>query len=93
VKDTPFHATSTVSCSLGDAAPGSSQCEFGVIRGTLGNAEVYVTPPGGFERVPSFAGGKVSYDSESKVKVRKKGDDVVSSMCRGIQVKKICVLV
>ncbi|MFK7848893.1 MAG: hypothetical protein AB8G77_26635 [Rhodothermales bacterium] len=75
VKDTPFHATGTVSCSMGDAVKGSSQCEFGVIRGTLGNAEVHVTPPGGFKRVLTFAGRKVSSDSDSKVKASKKGDD------------------
>ena len=75
VNDTPFDATGTVSCSMGDAAPGSSQCEFGVIRGTSGNAEVHVTPPGGFERVLTFADGIVSSDSDAEVKTSKKGDD------------------
>ena len=75
VKGTPYHATGKVSCSMGDSAPGSSQCEFGVIRGTPGNAEVQVTPPGGFKRVLTFAGGKVSAADGSKVKAVRSGDD------------------
>ena len=75
VKGTPYHATGKVPCSMGDAAPGSSQCEFGVIRGTPGNAEVHVTSPGGFKRVLTFAGGKVSADGGSTVKTSRSGDD------------------
>jgi hypothetical protein len=52
----PYHATGKVPCSMGDSAPGSLQCEFGVIRGKPGHAEVQVTPPGGFKRILTFAG-------------------------------------
>lgn len=75
VKGTPYHATGKVSCSMGDAAPGSLQCEFGVIRGTPGNAEVHVTPPGGFKRVLTFAGGKVSAGGGAKAKAGRSGDN------------------
>lgn len=75
VKGTPYHATGKVPCSMGNAASGSSQCEFGVIRGTPGSAEVHVTPPGGFKRVLTFAGGKVSADGRSKMKASRSGDN------------------
>lgn len=74
VKGTKYHATGTVACSMGDAAPGSAQCEFGVIRGSAGNAEVHVTPPGGLERVLTFLGDKVTAPGE-QVKVERQGDD------------------
>ncbi|GAA0783143.1 MULTISPECIES: hypothetical protein [Pseudomonadati] len=73
VNDITFHATGSVSCSLGDAQ-GSLQCEFGVIRTTLGNAEVHVTPPDGLKRILIFSGEKVSSDRYSTVKVSKKQD-------------------
>lgn len=75
VKGTPYHATGKLPCSMGDAAPGSAQCEFGVIRGKVGNAEVHVTPPGGFERVLTFIGSKVTSDAGAKVKASKSGDE------------------
>jgi hypothetical protein len=74
VKGTPYHATGQVPCSMGSAPPGSAQCDFGVIRGKPGNAEVHVKPPGGFERVLTFAGGKVTADSGATVKANKTGD-------------------
>jgi hypothetical protein len=74
VKGTPYHATGQVPCSMGDAPRGSAQCEFGVIRGKPGNAEVHVTPPGGFKRVLIFAGGEVSSEGDAKVKASKSGD-------------------
>jgi hypothetical protein len=74
VKGTPYHATGKLPCSLGDAAPGSAQCEFGVIRGKPGNAEVHVTPSGGLERVLTFAGAKVTSTDDAKVKAGKRGD-------------------
>jgi hypothetical protein len=74
VKGTPYHATGKVPCSIGSAAEGSSQCDFGVIRGGPGNAEVHVTPPGGFKRVLTFTGGIVRSDADSKVKASKSGD-------------------
>ena len=40
----------------------------------LGNAEVHVTPPGGFQRVLTFAAGKVTADSGASVKATKNGD-------------------
>jgi len=68
VAGTPYHATGTVRCSMGDAAPGSQECDFGVIRGKPGNAEVHVKPQGGLERVLTFMGDKVTSDAGSKVK-------------------------
>jgi len=74
VKGTPYHATGQVPCSMEGAPQGSTQCDFGVIRGNPGNAEVHVTPPGGLKRVLIFSGTRVSSDSGSKVKTRKSGD-------------------
>ena len=74
VEGTPYHATGQVPCSMGDAPQGSAQCDFGVIRGKPGNAEVHLTPPGGFERVLVFAGATVSSDGASTVKASKSDD-------------------
>jgi hypothetical protein len=74
VKGTPYHATGQVPCSMGSAPPGSAQCDFGVIRGKPGNAEVHVTPSGGFKRVLTFAAGKVSVESGASVKATRSGD-------------------
>ncbi|GJL60852.1 MAG: hypothetical protein NPIRA03_37090 [Nitrospirales bacterium] len=71
VESTPYHAMGQKPCSMGDAPQGSKQCDFGVIRGERGNAEVYVTPPGGFERVLVFAGSKVSSEGAFAVIVNK----------------------
>jgi hypothetical protein len=74
VRGTPYHATGQVPCSMGSAPQGSAQCDFGVIRGKPGNAEVHVTPPGGLKRVLTFAAGKVTGDSGVSVKATKSGD-------------------
>jgi hypothetical protein len=74
VKGTRYHATGQVPCSMGSAPAGSAQCEFGVIRGNPGNAEVHVTPPGGLERVLTFTGTKVTADAGATVKASKSGD-------------------
>ncbi len=74
VKGTPYHATGAIPCAMGDAVSGSAQCEFGVIRGKPGNAEVHVTPPGGFERVLVFIGSAVSAKGDARVTARKDGD-------------------
>lgn len=74
VKGTPYHATGKVPCSMGSAPQGSAQCDFGVVRGKPGNAELHVTPPGGFKRVLTFAGGTVTSDAGAKVKASKTGD-------------------
>lgn len=74
VKGTPYHATGQVPCSMGSGPQGSAQCDFGVIRGRPGNAELHVTPPGGFKRVLTFAGSKVTSDGDAKVKASKSGD-------------------
>jgi hypothetical protein len=74
VKGTPYHATGQVPCAMGDAAPGSARCDFGVIRGKPGNAEVHVTPRGGFTRVLVFIDSKVSADGNDNVKAKKEGD-------------------
>jgi hypothetical protein len=75
VKGTPYHAKGKVPCSTGSAPQGSAQCDFGVIRGKPGNAEVQVTPPGGFKRVLNFAGGTVTSDAGAMVKASKSGDE------------------
>lgn len=59
---------------MGNAPAGSQQCDFGVIRGKPGNAEMHVTPSGGFKRVLIFTDGKVRSDADSKVKASKNGD-------------------
>ena len=59
---------------MGSAPQGSAWCDFGVIRGKPGNAEVHLKPPGGFERVLTFIGGKVSSDSGGKVQASRSGD-------------------
>ena len=74
VMGTPYHATGTVPCSMGSAPQGSAQCDFGVIRGKPGNAVVHVTPPGGFKRVLTFAGGTLTSDAGTKVTTTKSGD-------------------
>jgi len=74
VKGTPYHATGQVPCSMGAAPPGSAQCEFGVIRGKPGNAEVHVTPPGGITRVLTFVGSTVSSDAGTRVTASQSGD-------------------
>jgi hypothetical protein len=73
VEGTPYHATGPLPCTLGDGKP--MQCEFGVIRGTPGNAEVHVTPPGGLKRVLIFIGDKVTTDPGEKVEAVKQGHD------------------
>ena len=75
VKDTPYHATGKIPCAMGDVEPGSVQCDFGVIRGKPGNAEVHITPPGGFKRILNFNGEKVSTDKDSNIKATRSGDD------------------
>ena len=75
VAGTPYHATGSLPCAMGNAPPGSQQCPFGVIRGQRGYAEVEVTPPGGMKRVLIFDGTKVSAGgSGNQVKANKSGD-------------------
>lgn len=74
VKGTPYHATGMVPCAAGKEAPGAKQCEFGVIRGKPGNAEVHVTYPGSKRRVLSFIGDTVGADGGARVKAGKSGD-------------------
>jgi hypothetical protein len=78
VKGTPYHATGQVPCSMGSAAPGSAQCDFGVIRGKPGNAEVHVMLPGGSRRVLTFLGDKASADGGAAAKAVKSGDGMWS---------------
>jgi hypothetical protein len=73
VKGTPYHATGPLPCWMGNAPVGSSQCEFGVIRGKPGNADVHVKPQGGLERVLTFRGNTVTSGNE-KVKASKADD-------------------
>lgn len=73
VPGTRYHATGPLPCAMGNAPMGSTQCEFGVIRGKPGNAEVHIKPAGGLERVLSFRGNTVTSGSD-KVKATKAGD-------------------
>jgi len=73
VRGTPYHATGPLTCWMGNVPVGSSQCEFGVIRGKLGNADVHIKPAGGLERVLAFRGNTVTSGSD-KVKAAKAGD-------------------
>lgn len=75
VPGTAYHATGKVSCSVGPDPKGSAQCDFGVIRGEPGQAEVHVSLPGGDERVLNFAGEQVtSPDPKLRIKASKSGD-------------------
>jgi hypothetical protein len=74
VAGTPYHATGKVPCSMGDAPRGSAQCDFGVIRGKPGRAELHLTPPGGFKRVLTFGGDNVTGADGAKLKAGKNGD-------------------
>lgn len=73
VKGTGYHATGPLPCRMGNDKP--IQCEFGVIRGEPGNAEVHITPPGGLKRVLTFMGDKVTTNPGEKVKAVKQGYD------------------
>lgn len=73
VKGTRYNATGPLPCRMGNDKP--IQCEFGVIRGKPGNAEVHITPPGGLKRVLTFMGDKVTTNPGEKVKATKKGDE------------------
>lgn len=73
VKGTRYHATGPLPCAMGNASMGSTPCEFGVVRGEPGNAEVHIRPTGGLERVLSFRGDTVTSGSD-KVKASKSGD-------------------
>lgn len=73
VKGTPYHATGPLPCTMGNDKP--VQCEFGVIRGKPGNAEVHITPPGGLKRVLIFMGDKVTTNTGEKIKAVKRGYD------------------
>jgi hypothetical protein len=75
VKGTPYHATGPLPCTMGNDKP--VQCEFGVIRGKPGNAEVHITPPGGMKRVLIFMGDKVTTNPSEKIKAVKQGYDWV----------------
>jgi hypothetical protein len=75
VKGTPYHATGPLPCTMGNDNP--MQCEFGVIRGKPGNAEVHITPPGGLKRVLIFMGDKVTTNPGEKIKAVKQGYDWV----------------
>jgi hypothetical protein len=74
VKGTPYHATGPLPCTMGNDKP--VQCDFGVIRGKPGNAEVHITPPGGLKRVLIFMGDKVTTNTGEKIKAVKRGYDL-----------------
>jgi hypothetical protein len=73
VPGTRYHATGPLPCAMGNAPMGSTQCEFGVVRGTPGNADVHIKPAGGLQRVLTFRGNTVTSGSD-KVKATKAGD-------------------
>jgi hypothetical protein len=73
VPGTRYHATGPLPCAMGNAPMGSTPCEFGVIRGKPGNAEVHIKPAGGLERVLTFMGNKVTSGTD-KVKASMSGD-------------------
>ena len=83
VKGTPYNATGMVPCSIGSDAPGSAQCGFGVIRGSPGNADVHLAPPGVEVTAPGatthvirFTGSTVTAVSSGiHLKSTKQGDE------------------
>jgi hypothetical protein len=62
VKGTNYHAVGRIPCAL-DGQPEVKDCEFGVTRGTLGVATIFITVPNGFVRVLAFDNGKVAPQS------------------------------
>lgn len=75
VRGTPYHATGTVPCSIGAEAIESKRCEFGVIRGNPGQAELHVQYPGHDMRVLTFRNGGVTTNGQLRVS---KSDDLWS---------------
>lgn len=75
VSGTGYHATGQVPCSLGRAAPRSAGCDFGVIRGTSGNADLHLTLPGGAKRTLYFRGAQVTADGGAAVTARHAADE------------------
>lgn len=73
IKGTHYNATGPLPCQMGNDKP--MQCEFGVIRGSPGNAEVHITPPGGLKRVLTFMGNMVTTNAGEKIKAVKQGSD------------------
>ncbi|MDZ7888721.1 MAG: hypothetical protein U5M72_05515 [Pseudomonas sp.] len=73
VKGTAYNATGPLPCQMGTDKP--IECQFGVIRGKPGNAEVHITPPGGLKRVLTFMGDKVTTNPGETVKAVKQGYD------------------
>ena len=72
VKGTQYNATGPLPCRMGNDKP--IECQFGVIRGKPGNAEVHITPPG-LKRVLTFMGDKVTTNPGEKIKAVKQGYD------------------
>jgi hypothetical protein len=88
VAGTPYHATGHVPCSVGTDARGSSQCSFGVIRRSSGEADVYLADPG-FDvtihktqlRILKFVGARVtSANATEKVTAERRGDEWLVSV-------------
>lgn len=76
IPGTPYHARGPVSCSIGPDEEGSSECEFSVIRGAPGTAEVHLVSPGGEKRVIRFTDGVVSTpDPDVTLTVEKRADE------------------
>ena len=76
VPGTPYHARGRVPCSVGPDEKESAECEFGVIRGEPGVAEVHLALPGGsMDRVLRFDGASVeAADADARLTAEKKGD-------------------
>ena len=73
VAGTPFHAVGELPCIMGVEPP--KMCPFGVVRSGAGNAEVRVTPPGGFARVLLFKAGQVTAPGTQFIQAEKVGDE------------------
>ena len=74
VAGTPYHATGQLPCSAGGAGGAAGACEFGVIRGRPGHAEVHVTGPAGARRVLRVAGDQASAGDGTAVRALRSGD-------------------
>ncbi len=72
VKGTPYHATGSLPCRIDNDKP--ARCEFGVIRGKPGSAELHITLPGGLKRVLTFMGQTVTASPDTTIKPAKLGD-------------------
>lgn len=82
VRGTPYHAVGPVRCRV-DFTQQWGECKAGVIRRGPGSATIHLDTIDGGERTINFRDGKaVSSDSETPIRVTRRGDTSVISIGR-----------